>query len=44
MQEIAEALVATGRPLRHLHLLRESLDRRGARRGYIRRSWAGRAG
>jgi hypothetical protein len=33
-QEIAQALIETGRPLRHLHLLREALDRRGARRGY----------
>ena len=33
-QELAQALVATGRPLRHLHLLREALERRGARRGY----------
>jgi len=33
-QEIAQALLETGRQLRHLHLLREALDRRGARRGY----------
>jgi len=33
-QELAQALIETMRPLRHLHLLRESLDRRGARRGY----------
>jgi len=33
-QEIAQALIETKRPLRYLHLLRESLDRRGARRGY----------
>ena len=33
-QEIAQALAETGRPPSHLHLLREALDRRGARRGY----------
>ena len=33
-QEIAQALAETERPLSHLHLLREALDRRGARRGY----------
>ena len=32
--EIALALVETGRPLNHLHVLRESLDRLASRRGY----------
>jgi len=33
-QEIVQALVETGRSLRYIHVLREALDRRGARRGY----------
>ncbi len=34
VSEIAQALVETGRPLRHLHLLRVSLDANASRRGY----------
>ena len=32
--EIAQALVATGRTLSHLHVLRAALEERGFRRGY----------
>ena len=33
--EIAQALAETGRPLRHLHLLRVSAELLGFRRGYV---------
>ena len=33
--EIAQALTETGRPLRHLHLLRVSAELLGFRRGYV---------